>query len=46
MVAGLITAVLLALFVTGWIWIWLPRHKAALDEAARMPLEDEGNKTP
>lgn len=46
MVAGLITAVLLVLFVAGWIWIWLPQHKAALDEAARMPLEDEGDKAP
>ena len=46
MVAGVITAVLLVLFVTGWIWIWLPQHKATLDAAARMPLEDEGDKTP
>ncbi len=46
MVSGLITAVLLVLFVTGWIWIWLPRHKAALDAAAQMPLENEGEETP
>ncbi|MBU6248001.1 MAG: CcoQ/FixQ family Cbb3-type cytochrome c oxidase assembly chaperone [Xanthomonadaceae bacterium] len=47
MFAGLITAVLLVLFVGGWIWLWLPRHKPALDAAARMPLEDDnGEETP
>ncbi|WP_243047910.1 cbb3-type cytochrome c oxidase subunit 3 [Dyella sp. RRB7] len=41
MVPGLITAALLLIFVVGCIWLWLPRHKPALDEAAQMPLDDD-----
>jgi len=40
MVAGIITAVLLALFIAGWIWAWRPARKAGFDAAARMPLND------
>jgi cytochrome c oxidase cbb3-type subunit 4 len=44
MLAGIITGVLMVLFVAGWIWVWNPRHKANFDAAARMPLEsDEEN---
>ncbi|PWK82379.1 cbb3-type cytochrome oxidase subunit 3 [Fulvimonas soli] len=45
MVPGLITAALLLLFVAGCIWLWLPRHARALEEAAKLPLDDE-EKTP
>ena len=41
MVSGIVTVVLLVLFVTGWIWAWSPRRKRAFDEAAQLPLEDE-----
>ena len=40
MVAGIITAVLLALFVAGWAWAWRPARKANFDAAARLPLND------
>ena len=40
MVAGIITAVLLALFVAGWFWAWRPARKADFDAAARLPLND------
>ncbi|NLA67137.1 MAG: cbb3-type cytochrome c oxidase subunit 3 [Gammaproteobacteria bacterium] len=41
MTGGIITLVLLLLFVGGWIWIWKPSHKAEFDAAARLPLEDD-----
>jgi cytochrome c oxidase cbb3-type subunit IV len=41
MLSGIITAVLLVLFIGGWIWAWSPRRKADFDAAARLPLADE-----
>ncbi|MEO6186953.1 MAG: cbb3-type cytochrome c oxidase subunit 3 [Steroidobacteraceae bacterium] len=41
MVSGLITAVLMLLFIGGWIWAWSPRRKADFESAARLPLTDE-----
>lgn len=37
---GVLTAVLLVLFVGGWLWLWRPSCRAVLDAAARMPLDD------
>ena len=31
MISGIVTAVLLVLFVGGWIWLWNPRHKREFD---------------
>jgi cytochrome c oxidase cbb3-type subunit 4 len=41
MVSGLITAVLMLLFIGGWIWAWSPRRKSDFDAAAQLPLHDE-----
>ena len=41
MVTGIITAVLLLLFVAGWVWIWNPRLKPQLDAASRLPVDDD-----
>jgi cytochrome c oxidase cbb3-type subunit 4 len=38
---GVITVVLLALFLYGCFWAWSSRRKADFEEAARLPLEDE-----
>ena len=38
---GVLSTVLLVMFVSGWIWIWRPSRRAVFDAAARMPLEDE-----
>ena len=44
MVSGIITTILLLLFLAGWAWAWSPRRKRDFDEAARLPLEsDEEN---
>ncbi len=40
MLSGIITGLLLALFVGGCIWAWSPKHKRAFDQAARIPLQD------
>jgi cytochrome c oxidase cbb3-type subunit 4 len=41
MVSGIVTGILLLLFVAGWIWAWRPERKADFDAAARLPLSDE-----
>lgn len=38
---GLMTALLLVLFVGLWVWAWLPARKKHFEEAARLPLEDD-----
>ncbi|MGY3265015.1 MULTISPECIES: cbb3-type cytochrome c oxidase subunit 3 [unclassified Lysobacter] len=40
MVAGIVTAILLVLFIGGWIWAWRPARKREFDAAARLPLID------
>ncbi|KAF1709610.1 cbb3-type cytochrome oxidase subunit 3 [Pseudoxanthomonas sacheonensis] len=40
MLSGIVTAVLLVLFVVGWAWAWRPARKADFDAAASLPLED------
>ena len=40
MVSGIITAILLLLFIAGWIWAWRPARKADFDEASKLPLEE------
>lgn len=40
---GLMTAAFLALFV-GWVWwAYAPGRKAAMDDHARMPLDEGGD---
>ena len=41
MVSGIVTGILLLLFVAGWIWAWRPERKADFDVAARLPFSDE-----
>lgn len=45
MLSGIITVVLMVLFVAMWIWAWRPARKKDFDEAARLALEEsERNK--
>ncbi|MGY0505820.1 cbb3-type cytochrome oxidase subunit 3 [Luteimonas sp. e5] len=39
--SGIVTAILLVLFVAGWIWAWSPKRKRSFDAAARLPLDDQ-----
>ena len=38
---GIVTGVLLVLFVWLTVWAWGKARKESFDEAARLPLEDE-----
>lgn len=41
MLSGIVTAVLLALFIAGWAWAWSPRRRESFDQAARLPLQED-----
>ena len=41
MLVGIITSILLLLFLGGWLWVWRPAHRNAFDAAARIPLDDD-----
>ena len=41
MIQGLITAFLIVAFLGGTLWLWSGKRRAALDAAARLPLDDE-----
>ena len=40
MLSGIVTSIMLVLFVLGWAWAWNPRRKAEFDEAAQLPFDD------
>lgn len=42
MVSGIVTAILLVLFLAGCAWAWSPRRRASFDAAARLPLDGPG----
>ena len=39
--SGIATAVLLAIFVGGWMWAWSARRRQDFEAASRLPLDDE-----
>lgn len=43
MMSGIVTIVLLALFVGGWAWAWRPARRAEFEAAAQLPLFDPGD---
>jgi cytochrome c oxidase cbb3-type subunit 4 len=40
MLSGIITTLLLLLFVGLWAWAWQPRLRRGFDEAARLAVDD------
>ena len=46
MISGIVTAILLATFVAGWIWAWSPKRKSDFETAARLPLENDEEQSP
>ena len=40
MIAGIVTAILLASFIAGCAWAYSARRKPEFEAAARMPLEE------
>lgn len=43
MLSGIITALLMTLFVVGCLWAWSPKRKHAFEDAARMPLQERND---
>ena len=43
-VNGLITGLLLVLFVAIWVWAWSGRNKDKFDRMSRLPLEEEADR--
>lgn len=41
MISGIVTAILLVLFLIGSIWAFSPRRKSEFEAAAQLPLNDE-----
>ena len=41
MLSGIVTAMLLLLFVVGSLWAYSPRRKPEFDAAAKLPLDDD-----
>ena len=40
MLSGIITLILLLLFVVGWFWVWRPERKSEFNDAAKLPLQE------
>src|SRR5690606_18338673 len=40
-ISGIVTAVLLVMFIGGWIWAWSPARRTEFDAAAQLPLEED-----
>jgi cytochrome c oxidase cbb3-type subunit 4 len=43
MLSGLVTAALLIAFLAGTAWAFSPRRRADFEDAARLPLDEEGD---
>ena len=40
MISGIVTSLLLLLFIALWAWAWQPRLRRSFDEAARLAVDD------
>ncbi len=40
MLSGIVTSILLVIFLAGWAWAWSPRRRADFEAAAKLPLDD------
>lgn len=38
---GVITLLMMALFIGIWIWAWRKQHKQTFDRMAELPMEDD-----
>lgn len=42
---GVITLLMMALFIGIWIWAWRRKHKRVFDRMAALPMEDDRDDT-
>lgn len=42
---GVMTGVLLVLFIGIWVWAWSGRNRQKFDEMAKLPLQDANDDT-
>ena len=40
MMSGIVTIVLMVLFIAVWIWAWQPRLRAGFEATARLAVDD------
>jgi len=40
MISGIVTSLLLLLFIALWAWAWQPRLRRGFDDAARLAVDD------
>jgi cytochrome c oxidase cbb3-type subunit 4 len=40
-VAGVVTVVLMLVFLGIWYWAWRPHHHGTFDRLARLPMSDD-----
>lgn len=43
MISGIVTSILLVLFLGGCVWAWRPERKCEFDAAAQLPLNDSSD---
>lgn len=41
LINGILTALLLVIFIGIWIWAWSSKNKETFDSMAQLPLEDQ-----
>jgi cytochrome c oxidase cbb3-type subunit 4 len=44
-VAGIVTVMLMVIFIAIWAWVWHAGHKPKYDALARLPMADSGEDT-
>jgi cytochrome c oxidase cbb3-type subunit 4 len=46
MLSGIVSIILLVLFILGTVWVFSPKRKSEFDEAARLAVDDISEKSP
>lgn len=44
MFSGIMTAILLTMFVALWLWSWSSKRQSTFEEMSRLPLEEDSIK--
>jgi cytochrome c oxidase cbb3-type subunit 4 len=45
MLSGIVSLILLVLFILGTVWVFSPKRKTEFDEAARLAVDDISEKS-